>query len=149
MKDKKKIIGIITLILLLVILIIIVILVATKNKKIAKPEEPMDELYIGTINCTLELSSEEKSKTYLLDEIEVKEGIVQSRGFQYKIIYLDKENYEGFKKNEEVENPEYDDVNLTIKYGNEEKQDLTKYNIAYENLITDLKKEGYSCSLDK
>ena len=53
--------------------------------------------------------------------------------------------YEGFKENEKLANPIYDDKNLTIIYDNEGKQDLTNDNIEYENIITNLEQNGYVC----
>lgn len=146
MKDKKKIVSIFAIIFLLIMLGVIIVLILNKNKELKeKKPEIINEIYTGKINCTKEISQEKEYKAYILDGIEVKEDIVQKRNFLYKIEYLDEENYNGFKVNEKVENPIYDDKNLTIIYNRDEDVDLSVDKRDYKEFIQELEQEGYTC----
>ena len=150
MKNKKKIIELITIITLLIILILIGVLIIKKTQELAKkseiqaPEE-VKNLYTGKVNCTIDISKDNTNQTYILDVLDIKEGIVNYRNYFYKIVYLDQDNYEGFKLNEKVKNPEYDDANLTIIYEREEKKDLSKDHRKYQEFINELEQDGYTC----
>ena len=162
--NKEKILKIVIISSLVIILIVVIGLIAYKkidveniNKNIPNnpntekdnSSETEKEKYTGKVTCIKQATAESDDEFYNLREIIVEENMAKEGNSLYKIVFKNKDMYEGFKKNEKPQNPVYDDENLTVIYDNEGKQDLTKENIEYENIITNLENEGYSCSLDK
>ncbi len=144
-KNNWQIIETILIVILLITLGIISILIVIKKNEMTEPTEFANK-FTGTIDCIKEMSGEQFYKIYLLDVIDVKEEVVEDRTPFYKVVYLDKDNYEGFKINEKVKNPEYDDSTLTIIYERNDNEDLYINNQNYKEFIQDLEKNyGYKC----
>ncbi len=165
MKKKKRIDEIMIIGFLLIILILVIVLIIQKNHNLENNRQPIENNnnnnnnnssdnndkeaikadYTGIVTCIMPFAQDEEYQIYNLDEIEVSEGIVQSRSFFTRIKYVDKDNYEGFKMYEKVNNPTYDDKNLTITYIRDEKIDLTEYQRNIQEFSEELEQNGYTC----
>lgn len=135
------------------LLTIVSLIILGKNNSNNQPEklgenkDLLEEKYTGIVNCTKEIPTDnEYYKVYEIQEIQVNKGIVKERNSLFKIIYNSKYNYEGFKVNEKLENPIYDDENLTIIYDNEGKIDMSYDEYEYREFIKELEdNKGYIC----
>ena len=148
---NKKIIKIFIILILVIAVITLTILIINKKNRI--DDDVLNKQNLGIITCSKEIPVDNDFyKFYEIEEIQVEENIAKEQNSLFKIIYNDKDNYEGFKTNEKVKNPHYDDENLTIIYDNIGKIDLKvdeygqKIEIGYKKIIEDLENEGYVCS---
>ena len=167
MEKKKRIVEIMIIGFLLIILMLVIILIIQKKYNLEKNTQPTEENsnnrndndkdkdketiredYTGIVTCIMTVGQNEEYQIYNLDEIDVSEGIVQSRSFFTRIKYAGKDNYEGFKTHEKVNNPIYDDENLTITYLRDEKVDLTEYQRDIQEFSKELEQNGYTCSTE-
>ena len=80
---------------------------------------------------------------YFIENMEVENGKIKSNEIKRKIKYLNENNYKGFKENEEVINPIYDDENLTIEYITDEK--FTMHDEDVNTYVKELEDLGYKC----
>ena len=165
MEKKKRIVEIMIIGFLLIILMLVIILIIQKKYNLEKNTQPTEENsnnrndndkdketiredYTGIVTCIMTVGQNEEYQIYNLDEIDVSEGIVQSRSFFTRIKYAGKDNYEGFKTHEKVNDPTYDDENLTITYLRDEKVDLTEYQRDIQEFSKELEQNGYTCSTE-
>ena len=152
MKMNKKYYIIITI--LVVLLVLIIGMIGIKNVKNTKrpnstintkeniPEQKT-EPYTGNIRCEMLDKNDEIYETYFIENIEVENDKVKTNETKRKIKYKDEDNYKGFKENEKVLNPVYNDENLTIEYTFNEKYELPNENVdEYIKNLTDI---GYKC----
>ncbi len=150
-KDKKYII---TIIILIIMLVIIISMIGAKNLKnkhkeinnSEKQEEynKYEENFTGKIKCELEDKDNiDIYMAYFIENMEVENGKIKSNEIKRKIKYLNENNYKGFKENEEVINPIYDDENLTIEYITDEK--FTMHDEDVNTYVKELEDLGYKC----
>ena len=160
MENKQKKIKIAILVILSLTLIVIIVLSIVKKRNISVENNHLnnnnqneEKKPINKISCVKELTSENYYKLY--DLVDVENEIAKEKNSLFKIVYKNEDNYKGFKSNEsDLQNPKFDDENLTIIYDHDGKIDLSKdpegenIEIPYTNTIDELESEGYSCSLD-
>ena len=156
--NNKNTIKILIILGLLAILILISILIVIKmQKQRLDINEPINNNNNNNSNnkviiCKKKIKSDVAYETYNITEIEKENDIATKITFQIQIVYKDKDNYEGFKVNEKVTNPKYDDENLSIIYDLKEAIDLTKDENGntvekdYKTITENLKKDGYTCN---
>ena len=148
---KKKIYYVIIIILIIIITIIFGFIIAKKIKLKNDNFPPAEEIkkYNGKISCLKEITIDnDYYQQYDLQEAIVVDDIVTENNFLSKIVYKDSDNYEGFKNNEKVNNPIYDDKNLTIIYTRDEKINLEKDQKNFQDFIKETEQNGYTCSME-
>ena len=152
MKMNKK--YYIIIIILVVLLVLMIGLIGAKNLKNAKKpnntinteenkSEQKTELYTGNIRCEMLDKNDEIYETYFIENIEVENDKVKTNEIKRKVIYKNANNYNGFKENEQVLNPVYDDENLIVEYIINER--FTMHDEDVNEYINDLKTQGYKC----
>lgn len=140
--------------ILVVLLVLIIGLIGAKNlKNTKKPNNTINneenktekeiEPYTGRIRCEIEDQNNEIYETYFIENIEVEKDKVKTNETERKVKYKSEDTYKGFKENEEVLDPIYDDDNLTVKYTFYEKSDLPNEDV--DVYIKNLTDNGYKC----
>ena len=143
MKSKYNVNQIIIISVLFVILCLIIILIINKQNNLNKVDEQINNEYIANAICEKEYQTENNYKFYNIENIEFKNDLIVEIKSTNRIEYFDKDNYNGFKANEKVENPKYDDENLIIMFDAGESP--RKNNIKYSEYIKELTEDGYDC----
>lgn len=143
MKSKYNVNQIIIISVLFVILCLIIILIINKQNNLNKVDEQINNEYIVNAICEKEYQTENIYKFYNIENIEFKNDLIVEIKSTNRIEYFDKDNYNGFKANEKVENPKYDDENLIITFDAGESP--RKNNIKYSEYIKELTEDGYDC----
>ena len=143
MKSKYNVNQIIIISVLFVILCLIIILIINKQNNLNKVDEQINNEYIVNAICEKEYQTENNYKFYNIENIEFKNDLIVEIKSTNRIEYFDKDNYNGFKANEKVENPKYDDENLIIMFDAGESP--RKNNIKYSEYIKELTEDGYDC----
>ena len=149
-KKYYIVIGILSILLVIIISLISVENLKSKNipnennqDKQVEQQEEQEKTYTGNIKCEMLDKNDEIYETYFIENIEVENNKVKTSEIKHKIIYKNAENYKGFKENEKVLNPIYDDENLIVEYVLKEKEEIVDREM--DEYINDLKKAGYKC----
>lgn len=146
-KKYYIVIGILSVLLVIIISLISVKNLESKNdtntnNQDKQKEQENEKKYTGKIRCEILDRDDEIYKSYFIDNLEIENDNVTTSETKHKIIYKNSENYKGFKENQKVSNPVYDDENLTIEYTFHEKYEVNDEMDIYIKNLTD---NGYKC----